>query len=199
MEPVPFPEYGAILIADQSGMMASLEIPSIGLIVPVYHGVADAALERGIGHMPTTALPVGGEGTHCVLVGHNGLASRELFTHLESVEIGDGFILDVLGRRLGYRVDQILVTEPEDTGALLPVPGKDYVSLVTCTPYGVNSHRLLVRGIRDDSVLTERIDDRVGPLGALSALQKAILITAALAALAVAIVWRLTRRRREEK
>jgi len=197
-EPVPFPEYGELLVADQSGMMASLEIPSIGLTVPVYHGVADAALERGIGHMPTTALPVGGAGTHCVLVGHNGLASRELFTHLEKVEVGDGFILGVLGRRLGYRVDQILVAEPEDTQALLPVPGADYVSLVTCTPYGINSHRLLVRGVRDDSVLTEAFADRVGPLGGAGELHRAVVVAVILVAIALAAVYLLTRHRRRE-
>ncbi|MDR1797041.1 MAG: class C sortase [Clostridiales Family XIII bacterium] len=194
-EPVPFPEYGTILVADDSGMMASLEIPSIGLTVPVYHGVADAALSRGIGHMPTTALPVGGEGTHCVLVGHNGLASRVLFTHLDKVAVGDGFILRVLGRPLGYRVDQILVTEPEDTAALLPAPGREYVSLVTCTPYGVNSHRLLVRGVRDDSVLEEGGTGRAGlPLVA-GALRRMLLIMALAIAGALAAVYCLPGRR----
>ncbi|MDR1816177.1 MAG: class C sortase [Clostridiales Family XIII bacterium] len=197
-EPVPFPEYNDILMADASGVMASLEVPAIGLTLPVYHGVADAALERGAGHMPTTALPVGGAGTHCVIVGHNGLPSRELFTHLDKLEVGDGFILHVLGRSLGYRVETIFVTEPEETKPLLPVVGVDYCSLVTCTPYGINSHRLILRGLRDDSVITEQIADRRGPFaGGLTALQRAGLIAAAAVAAALALVWFFTRRRKQ--
>ncbi|MDR1778956.1 MAG: class C sortase [Clostridiales Family XIII bacterium] len=162
-EPVPFPEYAEILAPGGSAVMAYIEVPSIDLSLPVYHGVADSVLARGIGHMPTTALPVGGEGTHCVLVGHNAIPSRELFTHLDKVKKGDAIIIHVLDRTLGYRVDQITVAKPEDTEALLPVAGKDYLSLVSCTPYGVNSHRIYVRGVRDDSVIGETVAP-AGPL-----------------------------------
>ncbi|MDR1801183.1 MAG: class C sortase [Lachnospiraceae bacterium] len=181
-EPVPFPDYGEILVAGNTGVMATLEVPSIDLSLPIYHGVSDEVLEIGIGHMPTTALPVGGEGTHCVLVGHNAIPSRVLFTHLDRVEVGDAIIIHVLGIRLGYRVDQIMVVVPEETKPLLPVVGEDYISLVTCTPYGINSHRLFVRGIRDDSVLDEE-----GTKGIIK-INLTLLIAGLLTALAMGII-----------
>jgi sortase A len=140
--------YDALLNPAGTGVMAVLRIPKIDLKLPVYHGVADKTLEHGIGHMPTTALPVGGPGTHCVLAGHRGLPSQELFTRLDVVELGDEFYIEVLGRTLAYRVDDIRVVAPEDTESLKAVPDEDYVTLATCTPLGVNSHRLLVRGTR---------------------------------------------------
>jgi sortase A len=140
--------YENILNPDRNGVMAVLSIPKIGLKLPVYHGVDESVLEHGIGHMPTTAFPVGGAGTHCVLAGHRGLPNQELFTRLDVLATGDEFYLDVMGRMMAYRVDDISVVLPEDTDILRPVPGEDYVTLTTCTPLGVNSHRLLVRGTR---------------------------------------------------
>lgn len=141
-------EYDSILNVDGNGVMAYLEIPRIDLYEAVYHGTSDEVLARGIGHLMNTSLPVGGEGTHAVLSGHTGLPEAELFTNLEQVEEGDIFYIHVLGETLAYEVDQIKVVEPSDTSDLLIEQGKDYVTLVTCTPYGINSHRLLVRGHR---------------------------------------------------
>ena len=141
-------EYDSLLNVDGNGVMAYLEIPRIDLYEAVYHGTSDEVLARGIGHLMNTSLPVGGEGTHAVLSGHTGLPEAELFTNLEQVEEGDIFYIHVLGETLAYEVDQIKVVEPSDTSDLLIEQGKDYVTLVTCTPYGINSHRLLVRGHR---------------------------------------------------
>lgn len=141
-------EYDSLLNVDGNGVMAYLEIPRIDLYEAVYHGTSDEVLARGIGHLMNTSLPVGGEGTHAVLSGHTGLPEAELFTNLEQVEKGDIFYIHVLGETLAYEVDQIKVVEPSDTSDLLIEQGKDYVTLVTCTPYGINSHRLLVRGHR---------------------------------------------------
>lgn len=141
-------EYDSILNVDGNGVMAYLEIPRIDLYEAVYHGTSDEVLARGVGHLMNTSLPVGGEGTHAVLSGHTGLPEAELFTNLEQVEEGDIFYIHVLGETLAYEVDQIKVVEPSDTSDLLIEQGKDYVTLVTCTPYGINSHRLLVRGHR---------------------------------------------------
>lgn len=140
--------YGQQLAADDNGLMARLRIRSIGADLPIYHGTSDAVLAEGIGHLEGTALPVGGQGTHAVLTGHRGLASAELFTRLNEVRPGDRFSIDVFGRTLTYRVTTTLVIKPTDTRTLLPTPGKDLVTLVTCTPLGVNSHRILVTGTR---------------------------------------------------
>jgi sortase A len=140
--------YENILNPDGNGVMAVLSIPKINLKLPVYHGVDESVLEHGIGHMPTTAFPIGGAGTHSVLAGHRGLPNQELFTRLDVLAIGDEFYINVMGRMMAYRVDDISVVLPEDTDILRPVPGEDYVTLTTCTPIGVNSHRLLVRGTR---------------------------------------------------
>lgn len=147
-DPGPKNPYWSLLDPDGTGVMGYLEIPKISLRLPIYHGTGDAALQKGIGHLAGTSLPVGGSGTHCVLSGHRGLPSALLFTDLDQLETGDTFTLYVLDQRLSYQVDQILVVEPEDVSALAPEDGKDYVTLVTCTPYGVNTHRLLVRGSR---------------------------------------------------
>jgi sortase A len=140
--------YNDILNPDGSGVMAVLRIPKIDLKLPVNHGVSDDVLEHGIGHMPTTALPIGGIGTHCILAGHRGLPRQELFTRLDVLAIGDEFYLDVLGRTSAYQIDDIRIVAPEETNILRPVPGEDYMTLATCTPLGINSHRLLVRGKR---------------------------------------------------
>ena len=141
-------EYQSLLNMDGTGVMGYIEIPNIKLSLPIYHGTEESVLQIAVGHLDWSALPVGGEGTHCVLSGHRGLPSAKLFTNLDQLREGDTFTLRVLDEVLCYEVDQIRVVEPQDTAALLPEPGQDLCTLVTCTPYGVNTHRLLVRGHR---------------------------------------------------
>lgn len=141
-------EYGELLAADSAGLMARLRIPDIGVDLPIYHGTTDATLAVGIGHLEGTSLPVGGEGTRSVLTAHRGLASAELFTNLDRVEIGDTFTVEVFGEVLTYRVVTTEVVSPEDSKAIYPELGRDLVTLVTCTPLGINSHRILVTGER---------------------------------------------------
>ena len=141
-------EYQSLLNMDGTGIMGYIEIPNIKLSLPIYHGTEESVLQIAVGHLDWSALPVGGEGTHCVLSGHRGLPSAKLFTNLDQLREGDTFTLRVLDEVLCYEVDQIRVVDPQDTAALLPEPGQDLCTLVTCTPYGVNTHRLLVRGHR---------------------------------------------------
>lgn len=131
-----------------NGVMGSISIPKIGVELSVYHGVSDTVLQKGVGHVPKSALPIGGAGNHCVLTGHTGLPSAELFSDLTKLTEGDVFYLQVLGQTLGYAVDRITVVLPHETEQLGPIPDRDCCTLVTCTPYGINSHRLLVRGQR---------------------------------------------------
>lgn len=140
--------YESLLNTDGSGMMGYLEIPDIGVRLPIYHGVSVQVLEKGAGHLYGSSLPVGGEGSHAVLSSHRGLVSRELFTNLDQVKTGDIFKLYVLNEKMAYRVDDIRTVKPEETDSLGIRDGEDRVTLVTCTPYGVNSHRLLVSGVR---------------------------------------------------
>jgi len=141
------------------GIMGYVEIPSIHVMIPIYHGTGEAILEKGVGHIKATALPIGGTGTHSVLTGHTGLHTAKLFTDLVEVKPGEKFYIDVLGRTLAYEVDQIEVVEPDDISKLAAVEGEDHITLVTCTPYGVNSHRLLVRGTRCEYIEDERNND----------------------------------------
>lgn len=131
-----------------TGMMGYIEIPSINCNLPIYHGTSNSVLQRGIGHIDWTSLPAGGKNTHSVLSGHRGLPSAKLFTNLNNVVIGDIFVIRILNETLTYEVEQILTVEPDDTSALQIVKGEDLCTLVTCTPYGINTHRLLVRGHR---------------------------------------------------
>lgn len=140
--------YYAYLSSVSDGIMSYITIPAIDCSLPIYHGVEETVLQVGVGHLPGSSLPVGGESTHCVLSGHNGLPSARLFTDLDQLQEGDTFQLHTLGVTLTYQVDHIAVLEPTDLGLLQIEAGKDYCTLVTCTPYGVNSHRLLVRGVR---------------------------------------------------
>ena len=140
-------EYDSILNF-ANGMMGYIQIPRINVSLPIYHGVEEEILSRGVGHMPESAFPIGGEGNHAVLTGHTGLPAAKLFTDLTDLELEDMFYINILEETLAYRVDQIRVVLPSDGQELAPQPGKDYCTLVTCTPYGVNSHRLLVRGQR---------------------------------------------------
>ena len=137
-----------MLDISDNGIMGYIEIPSIKCSLPIYHGVDEAVLQIAVGHIEWTSLPVGGESTHCVLSGHRGLPSAKLFTNLDQLVVGDIFIMRVLDETLTYEVDQIRIVEPQDVEALKIVPGEDLCTLVTCTPYGVNTHRLLVRGHR---------------------------------------------------
>lgn len=140
--------YQSLLNTNESGMMGYIRIPKIDVELPIYHGTEERILQSGVGHFEGTSLPVGGESSHAVLTGHRGLPSKILFTDLDKLKEGDIFYIKILGDTLAYQVDQILTVLPEDTKALTIVPGKDYVTLVTCTPYAVNTHRLLVRGVR---------------------------------------------------
>ena len=140
--------YPTTLLAGGSDVMAYLEVPSIGVTLPICHGTETATLQKAVGHLEWSSLPVGGDSTHCVLSGHRGLPSSELLTNLDHLEYGDAFYLHVLGDTLEYRVDRVAIVEPGDFQLLGIEEGKDYVTLITCTPYGINSHRLLVRGVR---------------------------------------------------
>lgn len=149
---VVLPEnYTEVLDVDM-GMMGTLEIPCIDVNLPIYHGVGEEVLKKGVGHLKETAFPIGGEGNHTVLSAHRGLPEAKLFTDLDKMEIGDEFYIHIFDEILAYRVDQIEVIEPSETNLLKPVKGKDYVTLLTCTPYGINSHRLLVRGVRTEYI-----------------------------------------------
>ena len=138
--------YENLLNLNNDGIMGYIRIPAINIVLPIYHGVEGETLEAGVGHMPGSSLPVGGDSTHTVLAAHSGLASQRMFSDLEQLQIGDMFYLSVLGETLAYEVDQILVVEPEDTTSLGILYGEDHTTLITCTPFGVNTHRLLVRG-----------------------------------------------------
>ena len=149
-------DYKAQLDPGDNGIMGTVDIPSIDVHLPIYHGIDDVILQIAIGHIEWSALPVGGAGTHCVLSGHRGLPSAKLFTDIDKLVEGDLFTINILGETLTYEVDQINIVLPEDIHFLMPEPGKDLVTLVTCTPYGVNTPRLLVRGHR---VSNEVLDD----------------------------------------
>jgi len=142
------PEYLALLNTKGDGLMGYIEIPAIGLRLPVYHTVFEDVLQEGVGHLEGSSLPIGGPSSHCVLAGHRGLPSARLFTDLDKLSEGDVFYLSILNEVLVYQVDQILVVEPRETEHLAIVEGEDYVTMVTCTPYGINTQRLLVRGTR---------------------------------------------------
>lgn len=134
------------------GIMGYVEIPSINVMLPIYHGISETVLQVAIGHIEWSSLPTGGESTHCVISGHRGLPSARLFTDLDRLSVGDVFMIRVLDQELTYQVDQIKIVLPHETEDLLIVEGEDYCTLVTCTPYGVNSHRILVRGRRIENI-----------------------------------------------
>ena len=140
--------YGSLLNLAGDGIMGYVEIPTIGVTLPIYHGTNNSTLERGVGHLLGSSLPVGGESTHSVLTAHSGMASQKMFSDLDRLKKGDIFFLDVLGEKLAYQVDQIKTVLPYDTTFLQTEIGNDLCTLVTCTPFGVNTHRLLVRGTR---------------------------------------------------
>ncbi len=174
-------EYYELLNVSDDGIMGYIEIPSINCYLPIYHGTDESVLQIAIGHIGWSSLPVGGRSTHCVISGHRGLPSAKLFSDLDRLAEGDTFSLRVLDEVLTYEVDQILIVEPNDTTALQIVEGKDYCTLVTCTPYGVNSHRMLVRGHR-----IETTDDNVRITS--DAIQIEPLIVAPIVALPMVII-----------
>lgn len=141
-------EYESLLNVSENGIIGYIEIPKINCALPIYHGTNDAVLQVGVGHIEGSSLPVGGESTHCVISGHRGLPSAKLFTDLDQLTEGDTFVIRVLDETLTYEVDQIRIVLPNELQDLDIVEGQDYCTLVTCTPYGVNTHRLLVRGHR---------------------------------------------------
>lgn len=180
-------------VLNQNDTMGYVEIPKINVRLSIYHGTSDEALHKGAGHLEGSSLPVGGAHTHTVITGHTGLSSAKMFTDIRELKEGDLFNIHVLNRVLAYRVDQIKIVEPNDTKYLKRVLGEDYATLLTCTPYGVNSHRLLVRGVRVEyipqeaaaieTVETASAADRTvfyAGIAAASAMQVLILITIAL-------------------
>lgn len=150
-------EYYAALDINGSGIMGTVTIPAINVQLPIYHGTSDSVLNVAAGHIEGTTLPVGGEGTHGVISAHRGLPSARLFTDLNKVVEGDLFMIDVLNRTFTYQVDRILIVEPDQLEALNIESGMDYVTLQTCTPYGINTHRMLVRGHRVDNLAVSEV------------------------------------------
>ena len=140
--------YNDVLNYNEDGIMAYVEIPCIDVNLPIYHGTSEEVLQKGAGHLAASSLPIGGEGIHSVISAHRGLPSAKLFTDLDEMEIGDVFYIHVLDETLAYQVDQIETVEPDELNSLRVVKGRDLVTLLTCTPYAVNTHRLLVRGTR---------------------------------------------------
>lgn len=156
-------DYASQLNITGSGIMGYIQIPVIGVDLPIYHGTDDATLEKGVGHLLGSSLPVGGESTHAVLTAHSGMASQKMFSDLDLLKQGDVFYLDVLGETMAYQVDQIKTVLPYDTTYLGITEGGDHCTLVTCTPFGVNTHRLLVRGTRIPYEEAELIVEETAP------------------------------------
>ena len=151
------PDYNSILNVGGTGMMGYITVPKISQELPVYHGTSDGVLSVAVGHLQGSSLPVGGESTHCVVSAHRGLPTAILFTHLDRMEIGDIFYFTILDRTITYEVDQIRIVEPDDASLIQIKDGKDYCTLLTCTPYGINTQRLLVRGHQIDASQTRNL------------------------------------------
>lgn len=189
-------EYEALLNVDGAGLMGYIKIPKIKVSLPIHHTTDEDSLATGVGHLQGSALPVGGASTHCVLSAHRGLPSAALFTDLDQLEEGDHFYIYVYDRALAYEVDQVLTVEPEDTAALDVSEGKDYCTLVTCTPYGVNTQRLLVRGHRIAySEETAAVEEEQGSTS--MRWYYVLMAVGGLAAVAafVAVLWRRSKKR----
>lgn len=186
--------YNRLLDAAGNGIMGYIEIPAIGVSLPIYHGTSEAVLQVAVGHIEGTSLPVGGADTHCVVSGHRGLPSAKLFTDLDKLVVGDTFQLRVLDEVLTYEVDQIHIVEPHEVDRIEIEPGQDLCTLVTCTPYGINSHRLLVRGHR---VETQEAAAVVRVTADAMQIDPILVAPAvALPMLAVLLIWMLVRTRR---
>lgn len=187
--------YQSVLNVTGTGMMGYIEIEKLWVNLPIYHGTDETALQMGAGHVEWSSLPVGGESTHCVLSGHRGLPSAKLFSDLDQLEEGDRFTLHVLNEVLSYEVDQIRIVKPEVTKDLKIEKGKDYCTLVTCTPYGVNTHRLLVRGHR---VETEKKAGVMSEAMVVEPLLVAPFLAVPLLLVLVISIWRKPRRGRKK-
>lgn len=189
--------YNNLLKIDDTGMMGYIDIPKIDIVLPIYHGTSEKVLQSGVGHLKNTSLPVGGESSHAVLSGHRGLANAKIFTDLNKMEIGDVFYIKVLHHTFAYQVDQILTVEPSDTEALQIEKGKDYVTLVTCTPFAINTHRLLVRGIRIPYKEAKKVDNEIG-LHRTIPFYMIVLIGGIIAVIVIWIIIKVHSRRKEK-
>lgn len=191
--------YDEVLDPNGDGLMGSIEIPKLNLTLAIYHGLGTDVLEKGIGHVEGTSLPIGGESTHAVLAGHRGLPSAKLFTDLDQMELGDIFLIHVLDRTLAYKVDQIKTVLPEESDELAIIEGEDHVTLVTCTPYGVNTHRLLVRGIRteytEDQEVEETAIEKIAKLDPVKVMMVGLVILIIL----IIIIYIIVRRKKTTK
>lgn len=198
-EKKPDSAYNHVLDMEDSGVMGALEIPKISLYLPIYHGTSQEVLEKGIGHLEGTSIPVGGKDTHAVLTGHRGLPSAELFSNLDQLERNDEFYIHILGETLAYKVFNVETVKPEDTGHLTIAKGQDRVTLVTCTPYGINTHRLLVHA-RRVTYITDSADSQKNTLWKWLLKQKTLLIsTGVLILLIVGSLVRSRQRRRRKR
>lgn len=200
-------DYLNILKLDDSGVMGSIEIPGIKVYLPIYHGTSTEVLKRGVGHLQGSSVPVGGKSTHSILTGHRGLPSAELFTNLDQVKKGDVFYIHMLKETLAYKVYNIEVIEPQDIDHLVIEKGRDLVTLITCTPYGINSHRLLLHAERTSYTAEEHVDTRKARQDTLwewLLKQKSFLISAGGAVLAIIcvvirLIWKAGQKRRRKK
>ena len=199
------PPYEDLLNLANNGIMGYIMIPAINIDLPIYHGTTGAAMEKGAGHMEGTSLPVGGIGTHAVISAHSGMASAKLFTDLDKLELGDMFFITVCNQKLAYEVDNIAVVEPTDIDLIRIDTQQDYVTLLTCTPYGVNTHRLLVRGHRVEMAeeAIAEVEEKVKPAAStwMERYEQGILIGIAifLGLLLIALLVYFTKRRKQRK
>ena len=199
------PPYEDLLNLANNGIMGYIEIPAIDIDLPIYHGTTGAAMEKGAGHMEGTSLPVGGIGTHAVISAHSGMASAKLFTDLDKLKLGDMFFITVCNQKLAYEVDNIAVVEPTDIDLIRIDTQQDYVTLLTCTPYGVNTHRLLVRGHRVEMAeeAIAEVEEKVEPAAStwIERYEQGILIGVAifLGLLLIALLVYFIKRRKDKK
>ena len=199
------PPYEDLLNLANNGIMGYIMIPAINIDLPIYHGTTGAAMEKGAGHMEGTSLPVGGIGTHAVISAHSGMASAKLFTDLDKLKLGDMFFITVCNQKLAYEVDNIAVVEPTDIDLIRIDTQQDYVTLLTCTPYGVNTHRLLVRGHRVEMAeeAIAEVEEKAKPEGStwIEKYEQGILIGVAifLGLLLIALLVYFTKRLKQRK
>lgn len=199
------PPYEDLLNLANNGIMGYIEIPAINVDLPIYHGTTGAAMEKGAGHMEGTSLPVGGIGTHAVISAHSGMSSAKLFTDLDKLKLGDMFFITVCNQKLAYEVDNIAVVEPTDIDLIRIDTQQDYVTLLTCTPYGVNTHRLLVRGHRVEMAeeAIAEVEEKVEPAAStwIEKYEQGILIGVAifLGLLLIALLVYFIKRRKDKK
>ena len=192
--------YEGLLNVDGSGMMGYIRIPKINIELPIYHGTSEAVLQTGVGHFWGTSLPVGGESTHTVLTGHRGLPTKTLFTNMDKLEVGDIFYIKVLDETLAYQIDQILTVLPEETDGLSIESGKDYATLVTCTPFAINTHRLLVRGERIpyEEATKQEPDTNIKPELSFTAKVLIVTIIVIFIGLMIAVIYSIRDRKRRK-